>query len=119
VKRGTIVLTKFPFTDLSSSKRRPAVTISRFNHEREDVIVAFISSVIPEEPGDTDFVLNISHQDFLRTGLKKKSVFKMDKLATLNKSIFSGELGVVSENIMSELESRLKAALELKNNRKG
>ncbi len=30
MKRGTIVLTKFPFTDLSSSKRRPAVIISIF-----------------------------------------------------------------------------------------
>ena len=43
--RGDIVLLAFPFTDLSSHKTRPAV-ISESSET--DVVVAFISSVIPE-----------------------------------------------------------------------
>jgi len=65
MERGTIVLTKFPFTDLSSSKRRPAV-------------------------------------------------FKMNKLATLNKSIFSGELGKLSPDTLGQLEVKLMVALDLR-----
>ncbi len=113
MKRGAIILTKFPFTDLSSSKRRPAVIISKDCNDKQDVIVAFISSVIPDKLSGTDFVLDMKHKAFPATGLKKESVFKMDKLATLNKSIFSGELGNLSADVLKKLEIKLKIALDL------
>jgi len=115
MERGTIVLTKFPFTDLSASKRRPALIVSRVESNKQDVIVAFISSVVPVTQSDTDFVLDKSHPAFYDTGLIKKSVFKMGKLSTLDKAIFSGEIGKVSDDLMKELEVKLKIALELKN----
>ena len=113
MNKKTIVLTKFPFTDLTSSKRRPAVIISKVTDNEPDVIVCFISSVIPENPKETDYILETSHKDFHQTGLKKASVFKMDKLATLEKSIFTGELGIISEDIYKELKIRLAKALDL------
>lgn len=111
--RGTIVLTKFPFTDLSATKRRPALILSPNNPTDPDVIVAFISSVVPATSSTTDFVLEISHPDFIGTGLNKTSVFKMDKLATLDKAIFTGELGEVTAPIYAELKARLRLALDL------
>ena len=100
MKTGTIVLTPFPFTDLSTSKRRPAVVITPVYPHEADVIVAFISSVIQSNPSVCDFVLTTLHRDFNLTGLKKPSVFKMDKLATLDKNIFVGEIGEVSNAIL-------------------
>ncbi len=108
-----IVLTRFPFTDLSSSKRRPAVILTNRKSNSGDVIVAFISSVIPIHVEDTDLVLEPSHSDFSRTGLRRSSVFKMDKLATLDVNIFTGEIGEVSDLIFDELKIKLKIALEL------
>ena len=49
MKKGTIVLTRFPFTDFSSGKRRPAIVISAKNENKGDVIIVFISSVIPAD----------------------------------------------------------------------
>ena len=46
MKRGAIVLTKFPVTDLSSAKRRPGIVVSASLNDTNDVIIAFISSVI-------------------------------------------------------------------------
>ncbi len=115
MERGTLVLTLFPFTDLSSSKRRPAVIVSKVEKSKKDVIVAFISSVIPAKAEATDFILEVTHPDFTITGLKKKSIFKMDKLVTLQTNIFTGEIGSISKSIMAELETRLKLALDLKN----
>lgn len=43
--RGKIVLTPFPFTDLTRNKVRPAVIISSPLTNNMDVIVAFISTV--------------------------------------------------------------------------
>jgi mRNA interferase MazF len=45
-KRGDIVLVSFPFTDLSSSKRRPALVVSpdSFNEAMQDLVLAAITS---------------------------------------------------------------------------
>ena len=103
--RGTVVPTKFPFTDLSATKRRPALVLSPDNPADPDVIVVFISSVVPISPGTTDFVLDTDHPDFAATGLIKTSVFKIDKLATLDKAIFTGELGKVNPILYTELKT--------------
>jgi hypothetical protein len=42
--RGKIVLTPFPFTDLSGGKVRPAVVVSNSLRGGADVILAFIST---------------------------------------------------------------------------
>jgi mRNA interferase MazF len=41
-KQGDVVLVSFPFTDLTSTKRRPAVVVSpdSFNARDEDVVLA-------------------------------------------------------------------------------
>ncbi|MFM9951976.1 MAG: type II toxin-antitoxin system PemK/MazF family toxin [Saprospiraceae bacterium] len=111
--KGTIVLTKFPFTDLSTVKRRPAIIISKVDPADPDVIVAFISSVLPLQPSTSDYILLDTHVDFIQTGLKKPSVFKMDKLATLDKSIFSGELGSVPPSVFEKLKEKLRVTLDL------
>jgi mRNA interferase MazF len=113
MKTGTIVLTRFPYTDLTSSKRRPAVILSKVNPYDPDVIVGFISSVIPSAVSNTDFVLDKNHADFALTGLKTASIFKMDKLATLDSSIFTGALGDVSPTILADLKDCLRKALDL------
>jgi mRNA interferase MazF len=113
MKRGTIVLTKFPFTDLSSTKRRPGIVVSATSNNKNDIIIAFISSVVPPQLEPTDYLFNTQHTDFTSTGLKKDSVIKLNKLATINASVLSGEIGKVSANTMQEIDKRLKIALGL------
>ena len=113
MKRGTIVLTKFPFTDLKAHKRRPAVVVSKEDRSDSDFIVAFITSVVSENLSDTDLLFDSHNKDFKQSGLVKASVIKSDKLATLNKSIFTGELGSVSSETLRKIDERLKIALAL------
>ena len=47
---GSIVLTRFPFTDLSGAKRRPALVVSCENERRSDLIVCFITSTLRAGP---------------------------------------------------------------------
>jgi len=108
LKRGDIVLVPFPFTDLSKEKVRPAVIISVKNDV--DVSVAFISTIIPEKPTKVDFVLSKSHPNFSMTGLKKSSVFKMNKVLTLERSKILRRLGRASPFIQKELDLRFKLA---------
>ncbi len=112
LNRGDIVLVPFPFTDLSQEKVRPAVVFSSENDV--DVNVAFISSIIPKEPSGVDFVLSESHPDFSMTGLKRSSVFKMNKVLTVERSIILRRLGRVSPSIQKDLDIRVKLAFGIK-----
>jgi mRNA interferase MazF len=112
MKKGKIVLTQFPFTDLSATKRRPAVVVSP-ESEEDDVIVAFISSKIKDTILPSEYLLSVDHPDFEKTGLKVISLIKLSKLATLEKKILVGEIGECSARIMDELNARLKLALGL------
>jgi len=111
LRRGDIVLLAFPFTDLSSHKTRPAIVISESNET--DVVVAFISSVIPDEKNRFDFVFTESHPDFTVTGLKKTSVFKMNKILTIERSKILRRLGNVPQSVQNKLDIKLKIALGL------
>ena len=75
--------------------------------------MAFISSVVPYELSETDLLFDSERDDFITSGLKKNSVIKLDKLATLNRLIFTGELGVVNSDTLSDIDCRLKIAMDL------
>jgi mRNA interferase MazF len=84
---GAIVLTDFPFTDLSAAKRRPALVISADNDRRSDIVVAYISSVARTEPDAVPI------EPTTQNGLKVPSLVRFDKIATLEKRIIAGRLG--------------------------
>lgn len=89
LERGDIVLVSFPFTDLSSQKVRPALILTP-DSAASDFLLAFISSVVQIDAANpTDFVLEQDHPDFPSTGLKKTSVFRMNKLLTINKTFYN------------------------------
>jgi mRNA interferase MazF len=51
-KQGDILLISVPFTDLTSSKKRPVLVLSNdeFNYKSEDIIVAAITSNVNDNP---------------------------------------------------------------------
>lgn len=110
--RGDIVLVPFPFTDLSGRKVRPVLIVSP-DPVGEDILVAFISSVIPLAPEPDEYVLDTAHPAFSRTGLKITSVFKMGKMATLHRSLILRRLGRISSKLQRVLDAALKQAVGL------
>ena len=113
VKRGSIVLIKYPFTDLSSSKVRPAVIITpdEFLNKIDDILCLFISSSIPDQLLSTDFILENTNPYFSKTGLKVTSVFRTHKLALINKSLIQRVLGELNPDTMNQINVKLKIAL--------
>jgi mRNA interferase MazF len=111
VSRGDVVLVPFPFTDLSRRKVRPALVV---NTVGEDVLLAFISSVVPAaRPAPTDCVLGVAHPDFSATGLKAAATFKLAKLVCLHHTLVLRKLGHVTPAIQRELDVRLARAVGL------
>jgi mRNA interferase MazF len=102
VKRGSVVLIRYPFTDLTGAKVRPAL-----------VLCLFISSAMPDDLLPTDFVLEPRHPSFPTTGLKRRSVLRMHKLALLRKVLVLRVLGEGDPALMSVVDQRLRLALGL------
>ena len=97
--KAKIVLIHFPFTDLTALKLRPALVI----HESDqDVIVAFISSRVPKVFVDSDLLVPADHNSFAGTGLKRTSVIKFDKVATVSKDLIEGEIGGIDNRLAAE-----------------
>ena len=83
-RRGDIVLVSFPFTDLSTTKRRPALVVSpdSFNEATSDLVLAAITSQISE-----DTPLMIVESDCVDGALPKASALKPTKLFTIHSTL--------------------------------
>lgn len=106
MKKGDIVLLSFPFTNLSSNKTRPALilTVDEF-----DVTVAFITSkVIKQEPNDVALIASNTN------GLKVNSLVKLNKLATLEKTLLLGKLGELTKNEIVSVNEKLMIVFGLR-----
>jgi mRNA interferase MazF len=103
--KGDIVLITFPFTDLSGSKLRPAVVLADTNL---DITVCFITTQIGwQEP--TDVLLSPTATNRLR----KQSLIRTSKIATLDRSLAKGLLGRLGPTEMTELNNKLKLLFQL------
>ncbi len=111
MKKGDIVLARFPFTDLSSEKLRPAL-VSVPENRNNDVVLAFITTQMDEEDV-CDLLVSSKNPDFKKTGLKKDSLIKLNKLITLNKSIILGKIGQLSQKQIEETDKNLKQLLKI------
>lgn len=99
MQKGDNVLIPFPFTDLTGSKKRPALILIAGNL---DVTVSFISTQLHwKEP--TDLLL----QPNSTNGLKKSSLVRISKIATIDKSLAIGKLGNLDAKETKELDMKL------------
>lgn len=106
VARGTIVLVRFPFTDLTGSKRRPALVVSARGFHDEDLVVCAISSQLPARPRAWDVTLEVS--DVVEVSLPKPSVVLVGKLFTIHAGLIAGLFGQVTPAKLTEVLQRLR-----------
>jgi mRNA interferase MazF len=103
--KGDIILIPFPFTDLSGNKNRPALVLI----EGElDITVAFISTQLKWRE-NTDILIKPSREN----GLKKDSIIRLSKLATIDKDLAIGRLGNLDGNSLNIVNHNLKILLKL------
>ena len=110
LRRGDVVLVPFPFSDLSTSKVRPAAVVStdRYHAQESDLILVALTSRISAATGPLDYVL----ADWQGANLRFPSAFKPVVL-TLDPTRVIFEIGALSERGLSAIEARLRLALGL------
>lgn len=105
-RNGDVVLLPFPFSDLSSSKTRPAVVVSIEDYQLEtgDILVAMITSVARGGPYDYEL------RDWQAANLLRPSWVRI-KLATLDPALVRHQPGRLSAGDLTEVEQRLRKSL--------
>ncbi len=107
MNKGEIILITFPFTDLSGSKLRPALVLAT---DKDDVTVAFITTNL-QQLNNTDMFL----QKSTTNGLKKDSLVKINKIATLDNSLIMGSVGQLVEKELKDVDRKLLILFNIKN----
>ena len=109
-RSGEIVHAAFPFTDLTSAKRRPCLVLAQCDSP-DDFLVAFITSAVGLPASTRTVAVNPSHSEWRKTGLKRPSLIRLDKLTTLHVSVISGAIGVLPEDLMKSVREKLRELL--------
>lgn len=112
--KNSIVLVPFPFADFSVSKVRPALCltseIGKYNH----VIIAFISSKIPEDLIDSDLLIKEHSEHAVGTGLTVDSVIRLHKMVTIPKTLIKRRLGSVTPILRIEINRKIRQLFDNK-----
>ena len=103
-RRGDIVLVPFPFTDLSSSKRRPALVISPDAFNDQDIVVAAITSQLTEQQHS----LAILQHDCVEGMLPKPSFVKLTKIFTIHSTLIVKRLCAIRQEKLTAVLYELR-----------
>jgi mRNA interferase MazF len=107
---GNIILVNFPFTNLQSSKVRPALILSI---KGEDIIILGIFSRVPENLQNSWIVISELNPAFEQTGLKKTSIIKTEKITVIHQSLIKKKLGYIPPELMRQVKQTLRKTLQI------
>jgi len=104
--KGDVVVVPFPFSDLSRSKRRPALIIQHF--EGEDLLLAQITS----RPIRDEYAVQLDDPDFREGSLHKPSNIRPNKLFTCSGNLILYKIGSLEKEKMETIIAAIKQILD-------
>ena len=101
--KGDVVVLPFPYSDLSSSKKRPALIISHL--EGDDVILCQVTS----RQRHDKCIIYLAGDDFKQGKLNADSYIRPNRIFTASKSIILYKIGSLKDKKINEvIESIIK-----------
>ena len=106
--QGDLILVPFPFTDLSATKRRPAIIVSpdHFHRTSEDVVLVAVTSQTP--PRLSDMELALTQNDIVFGKIPRPSIVKLAKLFTMHQRLIVRRVARLREGKLTEVLDRLR-----------
>jgi mRNA interferase MazF len=103
--RGDVVVLNFPFSDLSQTKRRPALVLAALRGD--DVILCQITS----QARSDEYSLPLESVDFTSGGLNQSSRIRPNRLFTADEGIIVYRAGHVADGKLNEVLDRVVGIL--------
>ncbi len=106
-RQRDVVLTKFPFSNLTDYKVRPVLVLSKdsYNRKYADVIVCAITSNLDE----SDYGLTITTESLEEGQLKVASKVRADAITNIEQAIILKKIGKVKQAVFSKVLIRLNS----------
>ncbi|HEY8205771.1 MAG TPA: type II toxin-antitoxin system PemK/MazF family toxin [Pyrinomonadaceae bacterium] len=102
--KGSVILVRFPFSDLTTAKVRPAIVVSAPHPSQDLLIVPLTSKLDRLQPGE--FAMG----DWQRAGLNVASAVKRG-IFTIHQSLVIKEVGSITTRDEDELSQSLRSWL--------
>lgn len=100
-EQGDIVKVPFPFSDLSSIRKRPVLIISK--NEDNKVVDDLITCGITSNLKNTKYSVEIDNEDLEKGKIPVKSRIKIDKLFTVKKSIIEKKIAKINQETLEKV----------------
>ena len=104
--KGDVVVAPFPYSDLTASKKRPALVIAPL--EGDDVILCQITSQKKKD----DYSVLLQNLDFQSGTLHQNSFVRPNRLFTADARIVLYKAGVVEKSKMDEVIDKIIAIIK-------
>lgn len=107
--QGDIIIVKFPFTDGSEFKKRPALVISNNKMGKsEDCLLVQITSKLNKD----GLSISISKEDCLKV-LPLKSYIRPHKIFTIHKSLILSKISEVNKTFLKNVSDKIFELIEV------
>ncbi|MBI3842937.1 MAG: type II toxin-antitoxin system PemK/MazF family toxin [Thaumarchaeota archaeon] len=110
VSQRDIVLLSFPFSDLKSSKVRPALVLSNneYNRKFEDFIAVPLTTNLKSR----DYSVLVSNRDLESGRLIVDSNIKVDRIFSVSKKLVRMNIGRINRDIHSRIKKIIVELIE-------
>ena len=99
--KGDIVVLPFPFSNISATKKRPALIAATLKGDD------FICCQITSEARFDEYAVELKNEDFKQGGLYQTSRIRPNRLFTADRSIVLYRIGALKEMKMKEVEEKI------------
>lgn len=104
--KGDVIVLEFPFSDLTTYKRRPALIIKV--PRGEDVIICQITA----ESQEKNVEILIKNNELVKGELKRDSYARIDKITTIKKTRIKYKIGSLKPEKFKEIIERVISFLK-------
>ena len=104
-KNFEVLLVRFPFTDLKSTKLRPALSINSF--EVPGLAHFHIVAMMTSQIGGISFPYDVHLSKWKEANLPKETLVRLAKLVTIENSIIKENLGVLEDEDAKKIKKNL------------
>jgi mRNA interferase MazF len=108
LQTGSVLLVPFPFAELTHRKVRPCVLICQTKDKYSDLVIAAISSVVPDTLTENEILLHPT----VTNGLRKTSVIKVDRIVTMKRDDLIAHIGDLNNSNLRIFKKKFKGLVD-------
>lgn len=99
--KGDVVVVPFPFSDLTDTKKRPALVVAELSGN--DIIVCLITS----QNAKDSYAIPLTNSDFASGNLKQNSNIRPNRLFTADSNIVLYRIGTLEKKKIEEVTNKI------------